>query len=457
MFTLIKPLFFLVPLSIISLTSCSSESSSEEKIGLKMGTGLYINALNQGSYSFSGTCIKDGENSIGYSVESSGSSEETAPFTGSINCVDDAWELPLTDIGSLLDGKISVSLSYAKLSAFITVIKDTVAPVFNSITYRQGGSLELACDGTSACNDSYTYRWIANSSTPHTFAKDVEFSAIALNSLLDNVSSNGDQDLYFHMQVRDEAGNISSVVKSGAFRYDNTAPQITTVTGQSGNSVNTSYGKEGDTVTLSVSFSENVTASGTPALDLGHGRTADCSNCTGGSKKILIFSYQVVSTDNGGVELRRLLFDSSEKIIDGGSNKVVELSAPIVVSGITLDTTAPSVKNIAITNNNNAWIWGWGCSEAICQYRHAMKRYTAKVYFENSTCDDGNALITEGHYYRNVNLELHFDSSQNYSWNTYDNSPNAPLVQLQKFKFYSKVVDVAKSLSSPILVDLFII
>ena len=353
-----------------------------------MGTGHYINTLNQGSYTFDGTCIKDGGNSIECNVESSASFEETAPLTDSINCVDDAWGLPLTDIGSLPSGEISVSLSYSKFSASIAVTKNTVVPVLNSITYRQGRPFELACDGTSAYDDSYTYRWIANSSTSHTFAKDVAFSDIALNSLLDNVSSDGDQDIYLHMQVRDEAGNISGLVKSGTFRYDNTAPRITTVTGQSGNSVNTPYKKEGDTVTFSVSFSENVTASGTPVLNLGRGCTADCSNYTGGSKKILTFSYQVVSTDNGGLELRKFLFDSSEKIIDGGSNKIVELSAPIMVSGITLDTTALSMKNIVVTNNNNVWIWGWGCNEAVCQYRHTMDTSRA------STALSGNYSTT---------------------------------------------------------------
>ena len=334
MLTLIRPLFLLVALSVISLTSCDLESKSKEKIGLKMGAGSYVNTLNQSSYTFSGTCIRDDENSIKYSVESSGSPADTVPLTGSINCVGDAWELPLTDIGSLPNGKISVSLSYSGLSASLAVTKDTVVPILNSVTRVQNGSFELACDGASACDDGYTYRWAANSSTAHTFATDVAFSTIALDFLLEGMSSNGDQDLYLHMQVRDEAGNISSVVKSRAFRYDNTAPRVIAVTGRSGSSVNVSYGKEGDTVTVSVSFNENITASGTPALDLGSGRTVDCTNCTGGSKKILTLGYQVARTDNGGLELRRLLFDSGEKIVDGGSNKVVEPSSPIAVSGI---------------------------------------------------------------------------------------------------------------------------
>ena len=406
MFFGIKSLFYLVLLSVVSLTGCNSSSSKKKQAALNIDVGDAINSHNKGSYTFSGPCVENGENNIEYSVASSGSSQGAAALTGSIGCTEGKWELPFSTLAAISDGEVTLSLSSSNLSASLTVTKDTQAPVLSSVSAnKNNGSFTLSCDNTGGCDASYKYRWVVINSGSHTFGNEVAFSAAALNSLFQGVNSNGDEDLYLHVQVQDEAGNTSTVVKSVSFRHDNVPPSINEVRGTSSNS-NASYGKQSDTITLSVSFNENVLGSETPSLNLGSGRRADCTNCDGTARTTMTFNYQVAATDNGGLELEGFIFDSSEKIVDEGGNSVPQPSSPITVSSITLDTTVPSVTNLALTNSSNTWSWSWGCSEAICKYRHEIKTSTSPAtlsgnYGTDVTAAPGGSSV-DGTYYAHV-------------------------------------------------------
>ena len=402
MFFGIKSLFYLVLLSVVSLTGCNS-SSSKKRGSLSIDAVDVINSHNKGDYIFSGPCVENGAKNIEYSMASSGSSAGAEPLTGKIDCTGGRWELPLK---TLPDGEITFSLSSGKLSASLTLTQDTVIPVLDSVTHTEGGSFTLVCDGAGACDTSYKYRWAVNTDASHTFEDDVPFLATTAASWLGKMTSNGDEDLYLHVQVQDEAGNTFGTVKSSrSFRYDNELPQIVSVRGASSNS-NASYGKESDTITLSVSFSENVSASGIPALDLGNGRSANCTNCSAGAVNMMTFSYQVVSTDNGGLELQGFLFDDGEKIIDGGDNNAVRPTTPITVDGITLDTTDPRVTGLDVTNKSNIWSWSWDCSEASCEYRHEINTSTSLAtlsgnYSAGGTTAPGSSS-SDGTYYVHV-------------------------------------------------------
>ena len=217
--------------------------------------------------------------------------------------------------------------------------------------------------------------------------------------------------IYMYRQEMRPA-NISAVAKSSFFTYDSLPPRVLSVRGVSNNS-NTSYGKEGDTITLTVSFSELVRASGAPQLDLGNARRADCpsSNCLTSQfhlKKDLVFNYQVVATDNGGLKLERFLFDSGEKIMDNAENSVVQPSTPITVSGVTLDTTSPSVTSLAATNSSNIWSWSWDCSEANCQYRHKISTSSTAPTLTESYSSTKTATPpsgTDGTYHVHVQVK----------------------------------------------------
>ena len=106
--------------------------------------------------------------------------------------------------------------------------------------------------------------------------------------------------------------------------------------------------------------------------------------------------------------------------------------APTSVSftGGTSLTSLPDRVNVALTVNA----------------ADSTREYTVKVYFENSTCDDADALIAEKLYYGNTTLNTIFDRGPSYSWNTPD--PNQGPTQAQKFKFYAKSIDIAGNSSS---------
>ena len=343
----------------------SPESSSRKPDILTIDSGDAINSINLDSYSFSGSCLENGENNIDFSVASSSSTES---ITGKMDCEEGKWRLVLSEdnLLSLSDGEITLSLTLSNFSSDLVVIKDIVIPVISSVTGTQG-LLEWRCDSTDTCPENYQYRGVINSHSTHTFLNNEAFSSVTHDSLLETMSSNGDEDLYLHMQARDVAGNISSsVTSSQSFRYDNAAPLVTGVSATSSNS-NTAFGKQGDIISFQVSFDDNFTVTGTPAINLGSQRTADCTNCnTVGQLAPLTFSYTVAGTDDGTLQVAGFVFDSNESITDAVGNQVgTTLSSPVAVSGVTLDTTSPTVQSFVVNGNS----WGWGCSEASCQYR----------------------------------------------------------------------------------------
>ena len=67
MFFGIKSLFYLVLLSVVSLTGCNS-SSSKKRGSLSIDAVDVINSHNKGDYIFSGPCVENGAKNIEYSM-----------------------------------------------------------------------------------------------------------------------------------------------------------------------------------------------------------------------------------------------------------------------------------------------------------------------------------------------------------------------------------------------------
>lgn len=81
---------------------------------------------------------------------------------------------------------------------------------------------------------------------------------------------------------------------SGNFTIDTLAPLVTSVSSSTGNGI---Y-KAGDTISIQVTFSENVTVTGTPQLTLETGATDRVVNYTSGSgSNVLTFNYTVQAGD----------------------------------------------------------------------------------------------------------------------------------------------------------------
>ena len=395
------------------MLTTSTQSPAAKPTVVEIDSGGAINASTIGGYRFSGSCLENGQNNMEFSVASSGSANGTEPIVGKISCEEGEWSLAFSDhnLSNLPDGEITLSLSLSDFSTDLTIVKDTVTPVMDQVS-RTKSAWRCDSDSANPCPDTYRYRVAVSASSTHTFLNDVAFLTVAQDSFLESVSSNGDQDLYLHVQAKDAAGNISVVASSQSFRHDNVAPVATGATAASSN-VNTALGREADTITVTLTFNENVTATGTPAIDLGSSRTADCTNCDATAKRSLTFSYSVGGTDNGTLQVAGLVFDAGESLADGAGNQVsASLASPVSVSGITLDTTSPVVQNIVISGTS----WNWGCSEASCEYRFVIN--TAATTLTSLSTNYGtaatasSATMANGNYYVHVQAK---DSAGNES------------------------------------------
>ena len=90
----------------------------------------------------------------------------------------------------------------------------------------------------------------------------------------------------------DAAGNTGTTTRT--FVYDTTAPTVTNVTSTKADGAYPA----GTLIPVTVTFSENVTVTGTPTLALNSGGTASYSSGSGGST--LTFNYTVGAGDNSG-------------------------------------------------------------------------------------------------------------------------------------------------------------
>ena len=88
----------------------------------------------------------------------------------------------------------------------------------------------------------------------------------------------------------DPAGNTGTTTRT--FVYDTTAPTVTNVTSTKADGAYPS----GTSIPITVTFSENVTVTGTPTLALNSGGTASYSSGSGGST--LTFSYTTANGEN---------------------------------------------------------------------------------------------------------------------------------------------------------------
>ncbi|MDD3484864.1 DUF4347 domain-containing protein, partial [Azovibrio restrictus] len=154
--------------------------------------------------------------------------------------------------------------------------------------------------------------------------------------------------------LRDAAGNdatltLNSVGSTAAVLVDGTAPTVTSVTSSTGDG---NY-KAGDTLSIQISFSENVSVTGTPQLTLETGTTDRVINYSSGSgSSTLSFTYTVQAGDTSA-DLDYLstaaLALNGGTIKDGaGNNATLTLPSPGASGSlganraIVIDTTAPT-------------------------------------------------------------------------------------------------------------------
>jgi hypothetical protein len=173
----------------------------------------------------------------------------------------------------------------------------------------------------------------------------------------------------------DAAGNVmntttvpsgtSNIAGSKAIVIDTTAPTVSSVSSSTSNS---SY-KVGDVISIQVLFSEAVTVSGTPQLNLETGATDRAVNYTSGSgTDTLTFSYTVQAGDTSA-DLTYV--DTTSLVLNGGTIRDVALNnATLTLAGATsagslgansafvVDTSAPTADLTAgsILSSENATV-----------------------------------------------------------------------------------------------------
>ena len=131
-------------------------------------------------------------------------------------------------------------------------------------------------------------------------------------------------------KVIDAAGNASSPSASTTVTVDTTAPTISSVTLTASGAQN-GYLNVGDTVTVTLTFSEAVTVTGKPPLTLTIGNTDVWAYYSSGSgTQSLIFTYQIRSgqVDSDGIALKAnsLRLISGTNIRDTAGNALTNLN-----------------------------------------------------------------------------------------------------------------------------------
>lgn len=157
--------------------------------------------------------------------------------------------------------------------------------------------------------------------------------------------------------IKDGDGNSASLDFSGltpidtsGIIIDGVAPYITNITPPA----NATY-YEGDTLTFSVVFNENVTIGGIPQLniDVG-GSTIQADYQSGTGSNTLVFSYEVLESDvdSDGIELASPLGLNSGSIQDSVSLNAILTFSPPDTSAVLVRGDIPSVLSIASPSDN---------------------------------------------------------------------------------------------------------
>ncbi|WP_130473023.1 DUF4347 domain-containing protein [Candidatus Magnetaquicoccus inordinatus] len=160
-------------------------------------------------------------------------------------------------------------------------------------------------------------------------------------------------------------GAASSLGHNKAIIIDTTAPTLSSV---SASSANGSY-KAGDTVNVTVTFSEAVTvdsSGGTPYITLETGSTdRNATYASGSGSTTLVFSYTVQTGDSSSdldYTSTSALALNSGTIKDGaGNDATLTLASPGAANSlgsnkaIVIDTTAPTVSTVSASTSNGSY------------------------------------------------------------------------------------------------------
>ncbi len=143
------------------------------------------------------------------------------------------------------------------------------------------------------------------------------------------------------------------------------------------------YYKAGTELDFPVTYSHDVTVSGTPSMPLSVGTGSDnVTYASGSTGTALTFRYTVTAGQNGSLALASPIALNGGTIQDAASNNAVLTFTPPKLGGVVIDTTLPAA---AATNPISA------ASDALT-LTFSEPVDTTKVTIANITVDSGNSL-----------------------------------------------------------------
>ncbi len=279
----------------------------------------------------------------------SGSGTSTLVFSYTVAAGQNSSALEVTGVTGTIKDLAGNALSTANLpETFSGVTIDTTAPTVSSVTatagdYDAGKALTLTLNMSGAVNvtgtptltlsDGGTASYVSGSGTS-TLVFSYTVAAGQNSSALEVTGVTG--------TIKDLAGNALSTANlpetfSGV-TIDTTAPTVSSVTATAGD-----Y-DAGKALTLTLNMSEAVNVTGTPTLTLSDGGTA--SYVSGSGTSTLVFSYTVAAGQNSSaLEVTGV----TGTIKDLAGNALSTANLPETFSGVTIDTTAPTVSSVTAT------------------------------------------------------------------------------------------------------------
>lgn len=149
----------------------------------------------------------------------------------------------------------------------------------------------------------------------------------------------------------------------GLLTLDTVAPTVSTISIATATGISNSYLNAGDVVSVTVPFSEAVTVTGTPTLDLVIGSTTvQAAYATGTGTNSLTFTYAILAnqTDTDGISIpaNALKQVGTSTIKDATGNDAVLTNDEVTAnSSYKVDTTAPTaatITSITFTDKNSS-------------------------------------------------------------------------------------------------------
>ncbi|WP_198031744.1 Ig-like domain-containing protein [Bradyrhizobium sp. Ec3.3] len=207
-----------------------------------------------------------------------------------------------------------------------------------------GGSLVQANYASGSGSNALVFTYTVQSGQTDTNGISLNANALSLN--------NG--------TITDTAGNAAtltaaSVADNASYKVDTTAPTVSSEAITSATGIQNSTLNVGDVVSVTATFSETVTVTGTPQLQLNVGGTLVQANYASGSgSNALVFTYTIQSgqTDTNGISLNANALSLNNGTITDTAGNAATLAAAAVADNASykVDTTAPTVNGEAITS-----------------------------------------------------------------------------------------------------------